>query len=315
MSRRYSIIPAGAVCDPRLEGRDLQVLCFIGTWTDKLGWYFNGQGEVAEQLGCSRSTVQRSLARLIDAGYIQTSVPKGARPHAKLAYRVLMDRDDPKIHSSEFAVDDGGEGDRCAPVHTSPEVRHGCSTAPTQGRAPPPPEVPTHTWAHKDQDSVGGDGGDARARARPPFGPEASRLADDLATIAGHDPACPPLSWMSDGPAIRAQTMLDAGWSPDMMRETAKAIMARKRDGPPKTLRYFEQPFARAHALQSQHRPLPSVEINPRPQEAAHAPRGSTSGWQASRDNWRRAADELRAAVGGQGGSDAGGSQGGERSG
>ncbi|ODN70203.1 hypothetical protein [Methylobrevis pamukkalensis] len=35
---RYSIIPAGAVVDPRLEGRDLQVLALLGIHANELGW-------------------------------------------------------------------------------------------------------------------------------------------------------------------------------------------------------------------------------------------------------------------------------------
>lgn len=35
---RFSIIPAGAVLDRRLEPRDLQVLCIFGKHTDKKGW-------------------------------------------------------------------------------------------------------------------------------------------------------------------------------------------------------------------------------------------------------------------------------------
>ena len=33
--RRYSIIPARAVTDPRIERGDLRVLCFLGMHTDK----------------------------------------------------------------------------------------------------------------------------------------------------------------------------------------------------------------------------------------------------------------------------------------
>ncbi|MEI9804076.1 MAG: helix-turn-helix domain-containing protein [Pseudolabrys sp.] len=111
--RRYSIIPARAVADPRLEGRDLQVLCFLGMHTDKLGWCFLGQGMIAEKIGCGRSTVQRSVARLIDAGFVETREFNGARPHACHAYRVIMDLDDPQLTPPTDADDDDSDGSRC----------------------------------------------------------------------------------------------------------------------------------------------------------------------------------------------------------
>src|SRR6185437_8808767 len=95
---RYSITPAGASTDPRLEGNDLRVLCFLGEHTDRLGWCFLSQVKMADALHIGRATLQRSLSRLCDAGYVEikSSVAAG-RPHACHAYRVIMDRDDPDI--------------------------------------------------------------------------------------------------------------------------------------------------------------------------------------------------------------------------
>jgi hypothetical protein len=104
-------------------------------------------------------------------------------------------------------------------------------------------------------------GGDARTRATsaaPPFSQEAHDLAMELAVIAGHDPKFLPPKWVGDGPAYRVQMMLDMGWRRDVMLDTARAVMRKKRDGPPKTIRYFEPIFARAHALAL---PLTSVQL------------------------------------------------------
>lgn len=103
-------------------------------------------------------------------------------------------------------------------------------------------------------------GGDGSSEAPAPFSPEAFKLADDLAVIAGHEPAFLPVRWVSEGPVRVAQDMIDAGWSIQMMIETAAAVVRNKRDGPPATLRYFMRPFARAHALQSESQPLPTFE-------------------------------------------------------
>lgn len=100
MSARLSIIPAGAVTDPALEPRDLQVLCLLGRHTDKLGWCMRSQVKMAGEISCSRSSVQRSLDRLVDAGWVQKrqrGVPEGAEaghPSASYHYRVVLDRDD-----------------------------------------------------------------------------------------------------------------------------------------------------------------------------------------------------------------------------
>lgn len=109
-------------------------------------------------------------------------------------------------------------------------------------------------------------GGEARAR-EPKFkiSEEAFAFADEIAVIAGHDVAFLPPLWISAGPAVRMQMMLDAGWLVSVMRDTAKAMMRGKRDGAPGTIRYFEKGFARAHAPQ-----LPLSKLNlvdPTPEE------------------------------------------------
>jgi Helix-turn-helix domain len=100
VSARLSIIPAGAVTDERLEPRDLQVLCLLGRHTDKQGWCVRSQVKMAAELHCGRSSVQRSLENLVNAGWVQKKqrgVPEGhepGQPSASYAYRVILDRDD-----------------------------------------------------------------------------------------------------------------------------------------------------------------------------------------------------------------------------
>jgi Helix-turn-helix domain len=101
-SYRFSIIPAAAVTDRNLEPRDLQVLCLIGRHTDRNGWCRRSQVKMAVELGCGRATVQRSLDRLYDAGYLQRRLEgtrngeppaEGEQPFRAHSYRVLMDRE------------------------------------------------------------------------------------------------------------------------------------------------------------------------------------------------------------------------------
>lgn len=96
MSIRYSIIPAGAATDTSLKGRDLAVLCLLGRHTRKHGWCFRSQVKMAKELSCARSTVQASLTRLVDAGWVQHRRrvhESGAE--ASHEYRVLLDQDGP----------------------------------------------------------------------------------------------------------------------------------------------------------------------------------------------------------------------------
>lgn len=95
MNPRYSIIPAGAVTDPRIEPRDLQALCLLGRHIDDLGWCRRSQVKMARELGCARSTLQGSLDRLREAGWIEWRiVPSEGKGDTAFAYRVRLDLDD-----------------------------------------------------------------------------------------------------------------------------------------------------------------------------------------------------------------------------
>jgi len=109
---RFSIIPAGAVTDRSLEPRDLQVLCLLGRHTDKAGWCTRSQVKMAQELDCSRGSVQNSLDRLSGAGWIEIKrrdvevEQAGKQPSRSYAYRVLLDRDDYAFESVTRDADD-----------------------------------------------------------------------------------------------------------------------------------------------------------------------------------------------------------------
>lgn len=95
---RFSIIPAGAVLDARLEPRDLQVLCLFGRHIDRKGWCRRSQVQMAKEIGCARSTVQASIDRLVEAGWLQRRPANdlhtpGVRDSAH-EYRVVLDTPD-----------------------------------------------------------------------------------------------------------------------------------------------------------------------------------------------------------------------------
>ncbi len=97
---RYSIIPGAAATDHRLRGRDLQVLCVLGTSTDGQGWCRRSQVKLAQQIGCGRATVWRSLLRLTEFGYVEQrdltheeiTAEAATLAGTIKAYRVVIDR-------------------------------------------------------------------------------------------------------------------------------------------------------------------------------------------------------------------------------
>jgi hypothetical protein len=96
---RFSIIPAAAVTDPRLEGRDLQVLCLFGRHIDRNGWCRRSQVKMAGELGCARSTLQASIERLVEAGWLikrsdKEDVHSPGERSAAFEYRVMLDTPD-----------------------------------------------------------------------------------------------------------------------------------------------------------------------------------------------------------------------------
>jgi hypothetical protein len=128
---RLSIIPAGAVTDETLEPRDLQVLCLLGRHTDKMGWCLRSQVKMAREIRCGRATLQRSLERLYDAGWVEKrrrdlrpGEPDTTQPSASYAYRVRLDRDDyafegiSESHAEDASPEDGSDDEGCPPAGT-----------------------------------------------------------------------------------------------------------------------------------------------------------------------------------------------------
>lgn len=123
--QRFSIIPAMAVTDHRLEPRDLQVLCLLGRHTDDLGWCCRSQVKMAKELNCGRATVQRALGRLVEAGYLEhRSKQRESGADAAHDYRVVIDPPDVAgkaenpaenpTQKQEGGVPTGGQG--CPPM-------------------------------------------------------------------------------------------------------------------------------------------------------------------------------------------------------
>lgn len=120
----------------------------------------------------------------------------------------------------------------------------------------PATEPPPNQWRTKLEEGKKERIEDGGERA-PLVGREAVNLANEVAIVCGHDPEFVPPEWM--GAAWTAQRWLNEGWGAAAILAACKETMARKRDGPPSRIEYFEKPIAKFIARQSA--PLPKVEI------------------------------------------------------
>ncbi|RWO82547.1 MAG: helix-turn-helix domain-containing protein, partial [Mesorhizobium sp.] len=110
-----------------MEGRDLQVLALLGRHTDNRGWCCRSQVKMAKELGCGRATVQRSITRLVSAGYLQQRAKvRDSGADAAHEYRVVLDRPD---------LDEAVETDADAAAAT--EGTHERAGVPTGGQRCP----------------------------------------------------------------------------------------------------------------------------------------------------------------------------------
>jgi hypothetical protein len=142
---RYSIIPGGAVTDPNISMRDLQVLALLGRHTDKKGWCWRSQVEMAQELRCGRATISRSIKRLVDAGWLEaeplprgkTVLQEGEQPFSAFKYRVKIDRDDEEENELGQDVPNNGH-----PHVDGSKNGQGVPTAGGQG-------VPTQMGTHR----------------------------------------------------------------------------------------------------------------------------------------------------------------------
>lgn len=99
---------------------------------------------------------------------------------------------------------------------------------------------------------------DEDARARPLVSQEAYELCDEITKLAGHDVAFVPPSWF--GAPMRVQTWLSEGWPRDVILLSVREQSAKKRDGPPSRIDYFEKGIASAIARAKA--PLPVATVS-----------------------------------------------------
>ena len=92
---------------------------------------------------------------------------------------------------------------------------------------------------------------------RPADFKEANAVADQVAELCGHSIEFLPPSWF--GAAYRVQSWLTQGWPRDLIIASVREQLAKKRDGPPNRIEYFEKGIASAIARNAA--PLPAVVV------------------------------------------------------
>jgi len=124
----------------------------------------------------------------------------------------------------------------------------------TERDNPPPKKVPPITPSKNYPLPIDDDGGGRPApKSKSLISPEAVALAAELREIAGIEDIPP--AWHSA--AMQIQAWLNEGAEIEIIRCAARASMARKRDGPPLSVKYFEREIARQRASLAV--PLPNV--------------------------------------------------------
>jgi len=171
---RLSIIPGWIITDPRLKGKDLQVLCMLGQNANtRHGWCRRSQVKLAAALGCARSTVQAAIDRLVDIGAVerQEVVSANGRDSAHW-YRVVYDSE---VSSSAFHAWDEEDQKEFGPMEPDEnETPPAGIPAPPADTRPAPPAGSGPAPINASRLTPPAEREEREARERGPFGQDGS---------------------------------------------------------------------------------------------------------------------------------------------
>lgn len=198
--------------------------------------------QLASLAGISQPECLKFMAELGSAGVYSRQEGTG------IIYSRRMVRDHAKSEEGRRHIrkrwpDEGGSSGK-PPEPTSPPSRD-------------PNRSPTGDPITSESRSQIYDGADD-ARATAPINSLAMEVTEKLLVIAGHDLNFWPPGWC--GAPMRVQVWLNAGWPRDLIVATARAVIGRKRDGPPSSVKYFENAIAAEVAALAA--PVPKMEIS-----------------------------------------------------
>jgi hypothetical protein len=204
---------------------------------------------LADELRTSQKTVERASSALNAAGVARYAKRRGA---AARWFPALMEMQPEEAKRRVNALIEtwkakGRIGKPDDPSSLRGQI-HDPSEVPSPEPANPPPKMRDLKTPNMRSKGKG-----TSSPARPPS-EEAFQLVDQLAEIAGltKDSATWPDGWRF---AQRlAQSWIDRGWTTDLCNDAAKDVMAKKREGPPNSMKYFEPAIKRLESQPTEHR-------------------------------------------------------------
>lgn len=120
---RYAIIPTAALEDAELSAQDIRILAALGSYLSRENQGWPSQSTIAERAFCTRETVNRTLKRLIDKGYVEAKARNNSGMKRSNTYRVILDvipesqRCDPGVTTDVIPEDHN----RCDPATSQQE--------------------------------------------------------------------------------------------------------------------------------------------------------------------------------------------------
>ena len=229
------------------------VLMAMANYADDKGVCWPSQSMVAEKTKLARETVSRTIKTLCDLGFIKRQ---------SKSYQLCIDN---VIHDHMGSKCDVTEDHKTVTEDHIPDKEgvtddHTCVTEDHM-------DV-TEDHSHLNQSYNQSYNQSSAADAREENISENVRIGKQISKFTGweDDP-----NWFGDYSRIEA--WLAAGWDPYLdILPTVKRLMERKQGPPPKTLKYFEQAIADAHAT----RLSPTPEGNPKNELRNAGHRGSS---------------------------------------
>jgi hypothetical protein len=251
------------------------VLMILADYADEYGVCWPSQGTLATQTEQSVDSVQRQLKQLEAIPLIERR-GRGFRDGRRAVTKYML------MMAATTASAKGA-----TPQIAEPQIAASRSTTPQMGvndtaRVRQEPSIEPLIDAADD------------ARPREPstslISPKAFALCADLMRLQQldqDDPRC-------IGAAYQVQAWLTKGWLPELIHQAVEIVMARCLKAP-RSLRYFEQAIADAHAERDRPLPVPAIHTDSEFPRVRTPDRRSATDWQRSRDDWRAARAELRA--------------------
>lgn len=133
---RFTISAADAVFDMRLTATEHRVLSALGTYTNEQGWCFPSQATLATRLEVTRQTVSGAIKKLVEFGYLETSV-RTSKGRGKVGYDYRVKLDLPKPENADVSLG------RCRPPPMSAPADVGAGREPMEAHADIPIRITT----------------------------------------------------------------------------------------------------------------------------------------------------------------------------